>query len=304
MLSSHWPTSMVLLILGLSSAGCAIPGLKAANDQGGQSSAWNPFSKPKMGYVGSPETTEDEFPAKKLKDPNPLKLQYAEWMEETGNLPEAKKHYSEVLAARPKEVAAMLGVARIELASGNAELAEKGFRKVLGIESASAGAQSGLGQCLAAKKQWPQAVDALTVAAKSLPEDKVVHYQLAVALVHTGEIEAAQVHFQQCVKESAGHYNTALILKDEGQLAKAEAQLELALLKDPKFKDAELWLTEIRKVRTQSLQTALSGPPEILPPVKQVAYKNYGHIGTVEIQPAVYIPNENVSTKYAQAASE
>ena len=304
MLSSHWPTSMVLLVLGLSSAGCSIPGRHSANNPGEQSAAWNPFSKPKMGYVDPPETTEEVFPAKKLKDPNPLKLQYAEWMEETGNLPEAKKHYSEVLAARPKEVAAMLGVARIELASGNAESAEKGFRKVLRIEPASAGAQSGLGQCLVAKKQWTQAVDALTVAEKSLPEDKVVHYQLAVALVHTGEIEAAQVHFQQCVKEAAGHYNTALILKDEGQLDRAEAQLELALRKEPKFKDAERWLTEIRKVRTQPNHTALSGPPEIPPTVKQVTYKNYGHIGTVDIQPAVYIPDENATTEYEQAVSQ
>ncbi len=301
MLLNRWPILLVLLVIGLNHSGCSILAKKTANQQNGQSSAWNPFSKPNVTYAEQSESIEEEFPAKKITDPNPLKLRYAMWMEETGNLSEAQLHYTAVLAAQPQNLEAVLGVARINLSSGQVEQAEQGFRRALMIDPASASAQGGLGQCLVARKQWPEAVAALSVATRGLPEDKTVHYQLAVALAYTGDLAQAQTQFSHCVKESAGHYNIALILKDQGQLSAAEAQLELALRQDPNFKDAERWLTEIRKVLASASQVSLSGPPEIQPVIKQVTYKEYELTGTETIEPAVYIAESSPPT--AQQAS-
>lgn len=286
-----WRTSLLAVSLSVACAGCAFPGRPNASLGQPQSSRWNPFSTPTATYQQQTENEEEELPSKKITDPNPLKLRYALWMEETGNYPEARKHFSEVLAARPKELEAVLGVARVDLATGNTDQAEQGFRRALKLDDQSALAHSGLGQCLFARQDWPAAVEELTDASQGLPEDKTIRYHLAMALVHSGQLAAAQIQFSHCVGEAAGHYNTALILKDQGDMRGAEVQLELALRKDPKLKDAERWLTELRQVRASQEQVSLQGlhgPAEITPPVKQVTYKDYGPVGTVEIEPALF----------------
>jgi tetratricopeptide (TPR) repeat protein len=289
----HWPTSVLLVVVGLSGAGCSLP-VRPPAPHG--DSPWNPFDKPNVNHSEQAITeTVDEYQTKKITDPNPLKLRYAMWMEETGNLPEARKHYSEVLAARPRELEAVLGVARIDLATGSNDLAERGFRRALTLDPRSAIAHSGVGQCQAANKDWAAAVAELTEASQGLPDDKTIRYHLATALVHTNDLAAAQVQFSLCVGEAAGYYNTALILKDVGQLAEAQAQLELALRKDPNMQDAQRWLVELRKVRTSQEQASLRGPAHIQPAVKQVTYKDYGPVGTVEIKPAMDVPNPAAS---------
>ena len=294
MLSTHWQTRMVLLSLVLSGVGCALPGRQSA--QNGEKSSWNPFAAPQSNYAdGSQAQEEEELSDKNIKDPIQLKLSFAAWREEAGDRPEAKRHYSEVLKEQPKNVEAILGVARIEFSEGHIDQAEQGFRRALKVDSASANAHRGLGQCQAAHKQWAEAVASLTEATKGLPEDKTIRHQLAIALVHTGDISAAQLQFTQSVGAAAGHYNTALILKDQDRLPEAEEQLELALRKDPKMKDAERWLVELRKSRNGARQAAMSGPLEIQPHVTQSTFRDYGAVGTVEIEPAVYLSESMLS---------
>ena len=288
-----WPVSVLMFAMGLSGAGCSLPFRQPAPNG---DSPWNPFDKPNVIYPEQAQSeSDDEIQPSKIADPQLLKLRYAMWMEETQNLPEAHKHYSEVLVARPQELEAVLGLARIDLATGKNDAAERGFRRALTLDPHSAIAHSGLGQCRAADSDWAAAVAELTAASQGLPEDKTIRYHLAVALVHTHDLTTAQVQFSHCVGEAAGYYNTALILKDEGQMAEAQAHLELALNKDPNLKDARRWLVELRQVRTSPEPASLHGPAEIQPPVKQVTYKDYGPVGTVEIEPAVYVPDPVVS---------
>ncbi len=101
------------------------------------------------------------------------------------------------------------------------------------------------------------------------------------------------MQFAECVGEAAGHYNTALILKDEGNLDEAETQLQLALRKDPQLKEAQRWLVEIRKARSQiGAAIPAPAPAAIRPEVKHVTYHDYGPIGSVEVEPAVYVSDE------------
>lgn len=290
MRSGNWPTSL-LLITALAS-GCSFPGRQQAGNS--QQPGWGSLA-PNVGYLQGEavDQEEDEFPTKEITDPNPLKIQYAKWMEETGQLAEARHHYSEVITAQPKNIDAHLGLARVDLTQGQIDTAEQGFHRVLKLDRDNAYAHSGLGQCLAVRKDWTAAVTELNLANKSLPEDKTIRYQLAVALVHTGDLAAAQVQFAECVGEAAGHYNTALILKDEGNLDEAESQLQLALRKNPQLKDAQRWLVEIRKARGQiGAAIPAAAPAPIQPPVKQVTFHDYGPIGTVEVEPAVYVSED------------
>ena len=168
-------------------------------------------------------------------------------------------------------------------------MAEQGFRRALKVDSTSASAYSGLGQCQSHKKEWAAAAESLARASSGLPEDKTIRHQLAIALVHTGNLQAAQLQFTQSVGAAAGHYNTALILKDEGRVREAEEQLVFALRKDPSLKDAERWLFELRSTHGQQVTSTIAGPAAIVPEVTQAAFHDYGAVGTATIEPAVHV---------------
>lgn len=288
MRTQYWHPSVVLLTL--LNVGCALPSWgKSASDQqafGGL------FKRPQVTYAEGTPVEIDEFPDKKITDPAPLKIRYAQWMEETGNLTEAQKHYSDALSFQPKNTEAMLGLARIDFAQGRYDTAEQGYQKILQIDRDNPQAHNGLGMCYSARKDWTSAAEELTRANRVLPEDKTIRYHLAVSLVHTGDLAAAQLQFAECVGEAAGHYNIALILKDEGKLQDAESQLQLALRKNPQFKDAQRWLAEIQKSRGEVSRAFMDdAPEEVRPPVKQVTFQTYEGIGTQEIQPAAHFEN-------------
>jgi tetratricopeptide (TPR) repeat protein len=297
MMSKFWPMPIVLMSILLCGEGCSLRGRQATTGDG--RSPWNTFGSPKANYK-EPEEVEEETQPKKITDTVTLKLKYAQWMEETGNLPEAKANYAEVLKGNAKNVDAILGKARIDFSSGEVNLAEQGFRRALKVDSSSAQAYSGLGQCQAEKKEWAAAAESLAKASTGLPEDKTIRHQLAIALVHTGNLQAAQLQFTQSVGAAAGHYNTALILKDEGRVREAEEQLVLALRKDPSLKEAERWLSELRNSNGQLGAASVAGPSAIQPEVTQASYRNFGAVGSSTIEPAVYVP-ESVASP-AQAA--
>ncbi len=286
-MSKHGSMSMILLAMLLGGQGCSLHGKQSAMQNG--RSPWDSFKSAKASYE-NPEEVEEESIPRKVTDTVTLKLRYARWMEETGNLPEAKNHYMEVLKANSKNVEALLGKARVELASGEVDAAEQGFQRVLKIDASFAEAHSGLGKCQAEKKQWAEAAVSMAKASAGLPEDKGIRHQLAIALVHTGDVQAAQLHFSQSVGAAAGHYNTALILKDEGRVQEAEEQLEMALRRDPSLKDAERWLSELRNSHHAQTPAGNSRPGEIQPQIAQASFRDFGAIGTAVIEPAVYVP--------------
>src|SRR5262245_4841695 len=74
------------------------------------------------------EAEEADAP-KDIGDPTELSLMYARWREDVKDLPEARKHYSKVAEQNPKNLEAVLGLARIDLASGMTYEAEQGFLK-------------------------------------------------------------------------------------------------------------------------------------------------------------------------------
>lgn len=286
-MSKHWSAQIILAAVLTCGTGCSLLGRQTASND--TRSLWNPMGNAKASYKEPEEVVEEAFNAKKITDTVGLKLKYAQWMEETGNLEEAKLNYAEVLKGNPKNVDAILGKARIELASGDVASAETGFRHALKINESSAQAHSGLGQCLSVKKEWTAAAESLAKASTALPEDKTIRHQLGIALVHTGNIQAAQLQFTQSVGAAAGHYNVALILKDEGRVREAEEQLVMALRKDPSLKEAERWLSELRNSSTAGTAAYSVAPSPIQPQITQAAYHNYGAIGTSTIEPAVHV---------------
>jgi tetratricopeptide (TPR) repeat protein len=191
-----------------------------------------------------------------LKDTSELSLAYARWMEEVGSLNDARRHYGDVLKDKPRNLDALLGIARVDQLSGRPQEAEQGFRKALRLAPESPDALHALGQFYASQERWPEAVDQLNKAMLAAPGEKAYRYHLAVAMVHVGDVNGAMPHFIRSVGDAEAHYNVGLILRDQGKLKDAEQQMLLAVTKKPDLHQAQYWLDELRREQESSLLLA------------------------------------------------
>ena len=212
----------------------------------------------------------------KLKNPAQLSLAYAKLMEEAGRLEEAEGHYQKALEANSDNAEALLGLARVHFRAGRLESAEQTYHRVLRQDSSSAQALHGLGQICARREQWTEATELLNRAVLAAPGERAVRYDLAVALVNAGNVDAALPHFIRTVGDAEAHYNVGLILNRQGRLAESEQQFQLALKKKPDLEQARYWLTIVQRQQRgttdpAAAQTAQSAHA-VQAPIQTVAY--------------------------------
>ena len=136
------------------------------------------------------------------------------------------------------------------------------------MDDSSAAAMHALGQFYASQQRWPEAVTQLNRSMLSAPTEKKYRYDLAVALVHTGDVNTALSHFLRTVGDAEAHYNVGLILHEEGKLREAEAQMLRAVTKKPELHEAQYWLDEIRREQETVLAshtTSVESAPRVSP---------------------------------------
>lgn len=261
-----WLSSVVLA----ASSGCAGTSERTASVAKSVRDAFRPDAR----YVAArkaKEAEEQDSETTRIKDPSELNLAYARWMEDVGNLIEARRHYGEVLDNKPKNLDAVLGLARIDQLSGRTQEAEQGFLKALRHAPDSSEALHALGQFYASQERWPDAVDTLNKAMLAAPSEKLCRYHLAVALVHVGDINGAMPHFIRTVGDAEAHYNVGLILRDQGKLKDAEQQFLLAVTKKPELHQAQYWLDELRREQEAAQLVAQGAGP--VPPIRPAAHQ-------------------------------
>ncbi len=241
-------------VLGLMTSGCIT--IAPSNTPG---VSWKSFGKSKVDQA-SYQQAVDDAPGDP-KDPAKLKLAYGKMMEQNGHPDEARKSYASVVEKHPKNVDALLGIARLDYASANYDSAEQAYRRVLKVDTSNASAQFGLGQCHSAQKRWKEASEVLTKAMLAAPDESQYRYALAVSLVHLGDVDSALPHFIRTVGDAEAHYNVGLILQEEGKLQDAERQFLLAVTKKPDLVAAQDWLAHVR--HQQSGDRSPSAPPPI-----------------------------------------
>jgi len=240
-------------VLGLMSSGCITV---APNST--PSLTWKSLTKPKV-QQASFERAEEEAPGAP-KNPARLKLTYGQLMEENGQYVEARKNYSAVVELQPKNIEAILGLARLDQISGDMEQAEQGFRRALKLDPNSAVAQYNLGQFYSSQKRWKEASEYLTKAMLAEPDQSEYRYALAVALVHTGDVDSALPHFIRTIGDAEAHYNVGLILQENGNWSEAERQFALAVVKKPEFPAAQNWLAHLRQQHPSTARPADAVP--------------------------------------------
>jgi tetratricopeptide (TPR) repeat protein len=248
--SRFWTTAIVCLLLA---GGCRTPGDSATASKSSLTSIFQARNVSNS----IPETEPEIIP--EIKDPTELNLAFARWMEDVGNLGEARRKYSEVAEAKPKNLEAALGLARIDQLSGMSHEAEQGFLRAQKLAPDAPEALNALGQFYASEKRWPEAVAQLNKAMLAAPAEKSYRYNLAVAMTHNGDINGALPHFVRTVGDAEAHYNVGLILKYQGRYVEAEEHLLLAVTKKPDLHQAQVWLDEVRLEQETALTQAPTG---------------------------------------------
>lgn len=229
-------------LLLLLTCGCRTAPWTAESGEKEPTSLWS------TGHYSSREEPPPEPEPESRKTPE-LSLAAARWMEGVGNLMEARRHYQDVVDEDPKQVEALLGLARIDQLSGRGQQAEQQFLAALRLEPDSPAVLHALGIYYEQEERWPEAVEVLNRAMLASPTETQYRQDLAVALVHTGNINAARTHFVRTVGDAAAHYNIGLILHEMGEVDAAEQQMLLAVTKQPDLQSAQYWLDEIRRER-------------------------------------------------------
>ncbi|MBX3441718.1 MAG: tetratricopeptide repeat protein [Planctomyces sp.] len=228
-------------LIAAAASGCVTGGLSSLAPSN-MMAAFRP--KPKI-EGPAPLEVPDE-----LKNERDLTLKYARWMVEIGNLQEASKKYDELLNRNPNDVDALIGHARVDDLTGRTQHAEAGYRKAVELASSSIAAQTAMGQFYAGQKRWAEASEAFNKAVLADPGDRAARGRLAESLVHRGDVEGALPHYMRLCDEAEAYYRVAVILRAEGRLNEAEAQLKIALAKRPQMPEAKHLLAEVSRART------------------------------------------------------
>lgn len=202
-------------------------------------------SKPKkqpQQSVGSAEFSVSD----KLKNPAKVHLAYGGWHEQSGDLPEARKSYMKVLESSPKDLEAILGMARIDEAVEQYDECDKWLEKAQKYHPKDPRTFVAIGRTHAARKEWHQALDNLRVAKKLSPYEPIYDYHLAEVEARSGDYQSALDHFTRAVGAAEAHYNVGHILHENGRSKEAETHLKKALQLKPELKAAQMALAEIQ----------------------------------------------------------
>lgn len=194
---------------------------------------------------------------KKTDEPSPkLTLAWSKLKEDEGRLTEARNGYETVLKKEPKNVDALLGVARLDEKAQRLVVAEEGYTKALELQPKSPYVLGEVGKFYALQQRWDKAIPLLQEAQRMEPHEKSHHFTLAMAMTKAGRTDEALPHFTEAVGEAAAHYNIGRMLVESGKTAAAEQEFVLALTKDPNLSDAQYFLDEIRSNATTPAQPA------------------------------------------------
>jgi len=222
----------------------------------GQGNAWQP-------------TADAEA---QIKDPERLRLSFAQMSEQRGDYNAAREAYQQVSSANPQSPEAILGLARLDLLAGRIQAAERQFLQAYQVAPENSLVIESLGQFYLTQERYDEAVRHLSRGIELTPGNNRMRHRLAVALAKQGNIAAAEPHFAQSVGDAEADYNIGLILYEQGQIKEAEERFLSAVLKKPTLVQAQNWLDAVRQETQSANQTQLasaSQAPNDKQPVQQ-----------------------------------
>ena len=269
-------------------AGCGATGANLAAGGGNETPWYSPAGLlAKADPARAVGLTDDPIPATRneLKNPAALDLAYANLRGQAagGGADDAETAYRRVLKKDPKNVEALIGLARlIETNAGDRpnELADAqdAYERAAAAAPGDARTHNALGRFHAARGRWGDSAAAFGRAASvaaNTRQSREASFGLAVATARGGDLAAARPHFVAAVGEASAHYNVGTLLLRAGDRDAAEAEFRQAVLKDPgdnpELKKAHAALAALTEGRRSPLLAAAGQPAATGPAVTPAA---------------------------------
>ncbi len=209
---------------------------------------------------GSTPGSADFTSSDKLNNPVKVHLAYAYWNEQDGNLLEARGAYDKVLEKSPKNIDALLGLARLDMQINRPADAETRLLKAQKLSPKNPQVAAALGQYHAARQDWPRAIEHLQAARTLSPYEPNYPFQLGVVQAKSGDVTTALGSFTEAVGPAEAHYNLAVILNEQNRASDAEYHLQQALVKKPDLPQAQKLLASLRQSRNASGTAQATAP--------------------------------------------
>lgn len=172
--------------------------------------------------------------------PMKIAMQQAVAHHQRGRLKEAESLYRMVLKMHPGHPDAGRNLLAALFVSGRHEEMEREAQGMVAVAPRLGVAWKGMG--LAQLLQGKDAVQALSMAARHLPDDAEAHENLGLALKRAGRLDEAAESFQRAIKFKPGspgaHVNLGNVLKETGRYEAAAASYRRAIELKPDMIEA------------------------------------------------------------------
>jgi len=155
---------------------------------------------------------------------------------------DAAKDFGEILAKKPDNVPALVGLGRAQTGKGSADEAIVTLEKAVKLDAKDVAARRSLGEARLVKGDLDKAKTDLEAATKLDPKDPLSARSLVETHIRAEKFDAAgkeAERFAKAVPESAmGHFLKGLVLDRKGETKDAIEAYEKAIAKDDRFLDA------------------------------------------------------------------
>lgn len=239
--------------------------------------SWNPFKKEsnKLPQAAPPKADPND-PTSLANKRKPDANFYAAWgeLEERGGRnAKALDLYQRALKEDRRNLAALLGAARMKDAANAHDEALNYYRQAMRAHPNEAPVYNDLGLSYAKAEQYPQAIQAFQRAIQIDGERALYRNNLANVLIDAGQVDIALFQLQQVHGEAKGHFNLGYLLAQKERHAEAAecfvraGQLDPGLGVPPELQQ-RLAMRPPARPRTQPYDAAPrdAAPIESVPP--------------------------------------
>ncbi|MCA9269124.1 MAG: tetratricopeptide repeat protein [Planctomycetales bacterium] len=190
----------------------------------------------------------------------PVLVSSARVFEGQGRNERAKEQYEKALAADPKNLDALVGLARLEHRDGDLAAATQRYLTALKLHPDHPVVLNDLGLCYARRGMLQQAEQSMSKAVAAQPTSKLYRNNMALVLVELNRNDEALAHLAAVHPVPVAHYNLAYMLSEKGRQAEAAAHLKAALAADPQMESARQLLA---RVAPQAAPAEMSPAPRL-----------------------------------------
>jgi len=216
--------------------------------EGAMTKAWKSTTGAVSSAFGTqPKTSKDatslsSHPGKLDAD---LYIRAARFAEEGGNFADAEAKYQQALKGEPKNVTAIIGLARLYDKQENSQAAVATYKQAIKLHPTSAMVYNDFGLCYGRRRELGPAHQMLQKAVELEPGKANYRNNLATILVDMGRTQEAYQQLAAVQAEGVAHYNLAFLLHSRGQQGPAIDHLQQALAKDASLTPARELLSQI-----------------------------------------------------------